>query len=100
MIIKNIIMCLLVLSLFVTPVVIAEEADGAKDPSDMTKSVRVFLTDWFDQIVLLVCVVVAILYLCGVVSARMVAKGIGAAGIVIGSIFIFHALPWIATNLF
>ncbi len=76
-----------------------ETADGGKSPVDMTKSIREFATEWFNEIMLLMCVVVGILYVCGVVSARMVAKGISAAGIVIGAIFIFHALPWLATNL-
>lgn len=105
----NMLILCLVLSTFVIGFATAAPDDsggkdfgdsGSKDPIDMTKNVRTFLTDWFFEIMLLVIVVVSLCYLLGVLSAQLIARGIKGVGIVIGAIFIFYALPWIATNWF
>ena len=96
----NIFILCLVLSTLAIGFATAAPGDGGKNPVDMTSDIRTFITDWFFEIVMLVCVVVAACYLMGVLSAQLIAKGIKGVGIVIGALFIFYALPWIATNWF
>ena len=93
------VMCLLVLSTLVMPIV-AGAPDGGKDPKTMIGSLRVWASAFFVEFILLMCVIVAIIVAAGVASSQLKAKGIAAIGIILGAIFIFYGLPWLATNLF
>lgn len=75
-------------------------AMAEEDPTKMIGNITTWGISFFDALILLVIVVIAILYLFGVLSARMIAKAIGGVGIVLGALFIFHGLPWLATNIF
>ena len=93
------VMCLLVLSTLVMPMVTGAP-DGGKDPKDMIGGLREWASEFFIEFILLMCVIVAIIVAAGVASSQLKAKGIAAIGIILGAIFIFYGLPWLATNLF
>ena len=95
----NILVCFLILS-FLPMMALAAPGDGGQDPKTMVGNLREWATGFFDEFVLLMCVVVAVIYLSGVASSGMKAKGIGAVGIILGAVFIFYGLPWLAQNLF
>lgn len=80
--------------------VIPITAMAEEDPTTMVGSVTSWGIDFFDALVLLIIVVISILYLAGVLSTKMKAMAIGGVSIVLGAMFIFHGLPWLATNLF
>ena len=97
--IMYLVMCLLVLSTLIMPMVTGAP-DGGKDPKDMIGGLRGWASEFFIEFILLMCVIVAIIVAAGVASSQLKAKGIAAIGIILGAIFIFYGLPWLATNLF